>query len=187
MHATLDIARSPADFDAIIALQRSNHATAIASERHGSDGFVYARHSAELLRRFAEHLPQVVARDEQGEVVGYTLAMPVQLREAVPELKPMFAQFERMLWQGRTVASYRYFVGGQVCVAAHWRGQGLLAALYRESVRRAGPDMDLCVTEVALRNEVSLRAHLRMGFQSLGRYRDEHEDWDVIALPLKTG
>ena len=184
MSPRLDIARTRADFEAIVALQRANHASAVASERHGSEGFVYARHDAELLQRFAAYLPQVIVRDPDGQIVGYTLAMPVQLRDSVPELTPMFTQFERMPYQGRPISQWPYFVGGQVCVAPAWRGKGLLAALYSESARLAGSAMQLCVTEVALRNEVSLRAHHRLGFLPVGRYRDDHEQWEVLAWPL---
>ncbi|MCB1590189.1 MAG: hypothetical protein KDI56_14870, partial [Xanthomonadales bacterium] len=114
MSPRLDIARTRADFEAIVALQRANHASAVASERHGSEGFVYARHDAELLQRFAAYLPQVIVRDPDGQIVGYTLAMPVQLRDSVPELTPMFTQFERMPYQGRPISQWPYFVGGQV-------------------------------------------------------------------------
>src|SRR5688572_2449075 len=132
MELTLDIARTAEDFDGILALQRRYHLEAVAPEAHGTQGFVYARHTRELLERFAAELPQVIARETDGRIVGYTLAMPVSMRDALPELVPMFQQFDLAAFRGRPVASYRYMAGGQVCVAEEARGQGLIGRLYGE-------------------------------------------------------
>lgn len=184
MSLGFDIARDDHDFAQILALQRQNALDAVSSDRLASDGFVYARHSLPLLRAFAERLPQVVARDAQGRIVGYTLAMPPELRDALPELVPMFAQFDRASFRGRPLQDIPYMVGGQVCVARAYRGRGLMAQLYRECRRRLPPEYALCVTEVSARNPLSLRAHLRMGFESIGSYHDGREQWHVIAWDL---
>ena len=42
----------------------------------------------------AAHLPQVVAISH-GKVIGYNLAMPVAMKNAMPSLIPMFTEFER--------------------------------------------------------------------------------------------
>jgi GNAT superfamily N-acetyltransferase len=178
-----DIARSPQDFEQILELQRQNHLDALSGDDLASTGFVYARHTPELLQAFAAHLPQVIARSED-RVVGYTLAMPVALREALPELVPMFAQFDRTQFRGRPLSDYRYMVGGQVCVARDFRGRGLLGRLYDECDRRLPADFTLCVTEISERNVVSLRAHLKVGFERIGAYRDDHEQWDIVAREL---
>ena len=49
-----------------------------------------------------------------------------------------------------------------------------------------GDRFDFTVTEVAARNTRSLRAHARVGFQTLHVYPDPTtgEDWHVIALDL---
>jgi hypothetical protein len=51
---------------------------------------------------------------------------------------------------------------------------------------RYGGQFDFTVTEVAARNRRSLRAHARVGFQTLHVYPDATtgEEWDVIALDL---
>lgn len=183
MDIRFDIARSPQDFEQVLTLQRQNHLDALAGDDLASTGFVYARHTVEVLEAFAAHLPQVVARDGE-RIVGYTLAMPVTLRDALPELVPMFQQFERMTYRGRPLAAYRYMVGGQVCVAREVRGQGLLARLYHECRRRLPGGFELCVTEISERNAVSLRAHLKVGFEPIGTYQDANELWNVVAWNL---
>jgi L-amino acid N-acyltransferase YncA len=179
-----DIARSPAHFDQILALQRRNLLAEVDPADRATQGFVYARHTRPLLEAMAAELPQVVAIDA-GRVVGYTLAMPAAMRDAIPQLVPMFGQFDRTQWRGRPLAAYRYMVGGQVCVDHAYRGRGLLRALYEECRRRLPPEFALCVTEVSERNAVSLRAHLKMGFETAATYVDEGDRWQILVWDLR--
>lgn len=187
MPITLDTARTDDDFTQILALQRQyslyGGAATADADTLAREGFVYARHDLRLLRAFAAELPQVVAR-EGARVVGYTLAMPPSLREALPELVPMFEQFDRMRYQGAPIAAQRYVVGGQVCVDRDYRGLGLMRMLYFGMRDRLPNGYSACVTEVSARNAVSLRAHLAMGFQQVGRYQDAKDSWLVIAWNL---
>ena len=52
---------------------------------------------------------------------------------------------------------------------------------FRASPRAAESLPALCATEIAVRNEISLRAHYRIGFEPVERYRDEAEHWEVVA------
>lgn len=183
MEIHLDIARTVAQFDQILALQRANLFDAVDPAERQRSGFVYARHTRALLERMAAHLPQVIAVCGD-RVVGYTLAMPVAMRDALPELVPMFAQFDRTLYRGRPLPDYRYMVGGQICVAREHRGKGLLRRLYQETRHRVYPAHELCVTEVSHRNPVSLAAHLNMGFESIASYEDGTDRWEVVAWDL---
>ena len=40
------------------------------------------------------------------------------------------------------------------------------------------------VTEIASRNQVSLRAHARMGFEGVSTYTDSAEEWVIVAWDL---
>src|SRR5262249_24579419 len=117
--------------------------------------------------------PSIVAYD--GETLaGYALVMPVECRQWLPVLQPMFARLDALKVQ-------RYYVMGQICVAQAYRGRGVFDALYREHRERLSPQFDACVTEVATRNMRSMRAHQRVGFTELERYRDATDEWSLIA------
>jgi RimJ/RimL family protein N-acetyltransferase len=47
-----------------------------------------------------------------------------------------------------------------------------------------GQERDLCVTEIATRNLVSIRAHEKMGFEIISRYADPGEEWVIVAWDL---
>jgi RimJ/RimL family protein N-acetyltransferase len=39
---------------------------------------------------------------------------------------------------------------------------------------------DFVITEIATRNTRSIRAHEKVGFQLLHRFKDDKEEWDVV-------
>jgi len=179
----ISIASTDRHLEEILALQRRYHALALPAEVQQSEGFVFAEHTLPLLRRMAAQLPQSIALSD-GNVVGYCLALPLSLQAEVPSLTPMFEQFRQSFYRGNPLSDYRFFVGGQVCVDRAHRGKGLMARLYEQLRVSVGPDYDLCVTEIATRNRVSIGAHEKMGFELISTYRDPCEEWAVVAWDL---
>jgi GNAT superfamily N-acetyltransferase len=180
----LDLASTDLHFGQILDLQRLNHAGALSPDVQAHEGFVYAQHTASLLRRMSAELPQAVALAD-NMVVGYCLSLPLSLRSELPTIAPMFDQFARCAYRGRSVSELSFFVGGQVCVDRAYRGRGLIGRLY-EHVRRSAPaKYELCVTEIAIRNQVSVRAHKRIGFEEVSKYSDGREEWVIVAWPLR--
>lgn len=181
--ATLTIASSDRHLEGILALQRRFLARTSPKEQQAQEGFVFVEHTLPLLRRMAARSPQAIALVGE-QVVGYCLSLHLSLRDEVPSLGPMFEQFDRCVYRQRPLRDYRFIVGGQTCVDRDQRGQGLMARLY-DQVRVSLPfPCDLCVTEVATRNQVSMRAHERMGFEPMFTYSDGREDWVVVAWDL---
>jgi hypothetical protein len=74
----------------------------------------------------------------------------------------------------------RYYVMGQVCVAKSWRGTGVFDHLYAAHRKHLHGRFDACVTEISVRNTRSLKAHMRVGFEELERYRDATDEWVVV-------
>ena len=183
--ATVTTATTDAHLEGILALQRRNHVNAVARQVQDREGFVFVEHTLPMLQRLAAASPQAIALHE-GRVVGYCLSMLPSLRHEVPVLAPMFWQFEHCQIRGRPLTAHRYVVGGQVCVDRDFRGQGLLARLYDQLRASLAPACDLCVTEIATRNVVSVRAHEKMGFEAIAHYDDGKEAWVIVAWDLAT-
>jgi L-amino acid N-acyltransferase YncA len=158
------------ELEQILALQQENLAAT-------GDGFVTVRHTLETLRAMHAQLPSVVARDERGAVVGYALSMAREAQGLLPILAPMFARLDGL----GALAGKRWYVMGQVCVAKAFRGQGVFDALYRGHRERYAGRFDALVTEIATRNGRSMRAHQRVGFTEIDRYRDATDAWSVVG------
>jgi GNAT superfamily N-acetyltransferase len=171
----------------ILALQAENLPAALSPEAMVSQGFVTVRHDPGVLLRMNEAAPAIIAK-AGGRVVGYALAMPRDFAADVPILRPLFEVLDTLQWNGRPLRlNPRWFLVGQICVADGYRGRGIFDGLYRSMAETYGDRFDFTVTEVAARNTRSLRAHARVGFQTLHVYPDATtgEDWHVIALDLR--
>jgi GNAT superfamily N-acetyltransferase len=177
---TVGTVRGPAELEQILALQRANLAANVSADEANAQGFLTAVHDLETLRRMHELAPSIVARSDDG-LAGYALTMRVEARADVPILEPMFQLFETLSWRGRPLPETRFYVMGQVCVAKPFRGQGVFDALYRGHRDHYRDRFELLLTEVSQRNPRSLRAHERVGFEPLHRYRDSVDDWVILG------
>ena len=110
MEIVFDVASTEQHFAQILHLQTQNLCRALTAEQQAQQGFVFAEHTMPLLQMMAAHLPQVVAI-RHGKVIGYNLARPVAMKEAMPSLIPMFTEFERSTYKGRPLATYQFMVG----------------------------------------------------------------------------
>ena len=158
------------ELEQILALQRASLAPT-------ADGFVTVEHTLDVLKAMHAQLPSLVAVDEQGDVVAYALSMARELRPMLPILAPMFARLDAL----PALAGMRWYVMGQICVAGAWRGRGVFDALYAAHRAEYAGRFDAIVTEIATRNGRSMRAHARVGFVELDRYRDATDEWSVVA------
>lgn len=177
-------ARGAGDLRGILALQEQNLATAINADEAAQQGFVTVSHELDALLAMHALAPSIVARAVDGgaeRIVGYALAMPLETRRLVPILEPMFQKLDTLSWRAGPLSGVRYYVMGQVCVAKAYRGQGVFDALYRGHRDTYAGRFELLVTEIAARNIRSLRAHQRVGFELLERYRDDVDDWLIVG------
>jgi ribosomal protein S18 acetylase RimI-like enzyme len=161
------------ELESILTLQRANHAENLTADEVASQGFVTVVHDLPLLQRMHAIAPSIVAVDG-SELAGYALVMPVECRTLIPVLVPMFDRLDAL---GTT----SYYIMGQICVAKAYRGRGVFDALYAAHREHLAARYDRCVTEVATRNTRSMRAHERVGFTILEKYRDATDEWALLT------
>jgi GNAT superfamily N-acetyltransferase len=170
----------------ILALQAANLPTALSEDERASQGFVTLEHDLGLLREMNTPHAHTLARCG-GRVVGYALVMLPCFRARLPLLEPMFARFDALEpceERGRTLAEERYFVMGQVCVAADHRGRGLLARMYAHQREQLAAHFDFAVTEIDGANQRSLAAHARTGYRVVDEYEAGGRAWVVVLAEL---
>lgn len=180
MPITYSTAATDEDLRQIIALQRQNLYKNTPAEYQKDQGFTTVEHSFETLKEMNTALPQIIAKDG-NTLVGYALVMPRTFGKLVPELVPMFDIVAELDWEGKTIGEQRFYVMGQICVAESHRGQGIFDGLYAAHKKYFSVDFDICVTEVAVRNTRSQRAHERVGFRTIYTYEDYTDVWNVVV------
>ena len=180
---TLQQATTDDHFEGILDLQKRNLYTTVSEEVQAREGFVFANHNVQLLKKMASYLPQVIAL-HKNKVIGYNLAMTSSMQDELQSLKPMFNEFKKCSYRNKPLTEYTFMVGGQVCVEKDFRGQGLLSKLYHETRNHVQSNYQLCVTEISQRNLKSLMAHQKMGFEVIRTYPGEKELWDIVAWDM---
>jgi GNAT superfamily N-acetyltransferase len=161
------------ELEQILTLQRANLAPALSADEIATQGFLTLAHDLPMLRAMHAIAPSIVAVDGD-ELAGYALVMPVECRDLIPVLVPMFTRLDALGLAG-------YYIMGQVCVAKPYRGRGVFDALYAAHRSHLSDRYDHCVTEVATRNTRSMRAHERIGFRVLETHADATDDWALVA------
>lgn len=176
------LTQSDHDLRGILALQQENLKKAISSETAHSQGFVTVEHDLPLLRRMHEAEPSVIAKDGD-RVVGYCLTMLPSFRNDIPVLRSMFDMLDEIEFEGKLLAETGYVAMGQICVADGYRGQGLFDTMYDRFREHLSDRYPLAVTEIAVSNPRSQRAHERVGFRTIHTYFDPayNETWNVVA------
>ena len=168
----------------ISTLQARNLKQVLSENTALKEGFVTMDYGLPLLARMNSYEPQIIAVDNEA-VVGYALATVRQLKNEIPLLTPMFDLIERLEYQERKISDYRFYVMGQVCIEKSYRGKGVFKKLYDKHKEVFSKNYDLCITEVSRRNPRSIRAHEKVGFQTIHRYTDHMDDWLVLVLDLR--
>jgi len=185
---TVSAVQHRTELEQILALQRKNLKQVLSEEDMRSQGFVTVRHELPDLEQMHALAPSIVAH-QGGELVAYALTMPRECRALMPVLVPMFELFDQLEYQGKPLNDHRFYVMGQICIDSAHRGQGLFELLYHKHRELYQPRFDFIVTEVSVHNTRSMRAHERVGFQTLHTHRDETDEWAVVLwdwrLPQK--
>ena len=163
----------------ILDLQRQNLRGVNNNATEKEQGFVTVTHSIEKLRLMHNIEPSIIVKDDDV-LAGYALVMPTACSTVVPELFPMFERFGKMNYKGKLLAEYNFYVMGQICVAAAFRGKGVFDMLYNKHREALQNKYDFVITEIATRNIRSIRAHERVGFKTLDVYTDDLDEWAVV-------
>jgi GNAT superfamily N-acetyltransferase len=177
---TATVTQNRHDLEQILALQQCNLAAKLSTDEGRDQGFLTVEHSLDMLQKMHDAAPSIVIKDDE-KIVAYALTMLRECRLMIPLLVPMFNSLDELKWQRKPLNKYSFYVMGQICVDKAYRGQGLFDQLYKKHKEVYRSRFDLLVTEISTRNTRSLRAHERVGFQTINVYRDETDEWAVVV------
>lgn len=164
----------------ILDLQYINLPQNINAIEAKEQGFVTVHHNFEVLLAMNEKFPHIIAKDKE-KIIGYTLVMLPEFGNKIPVLIPLFEKINQLSYQGNILGKASYFVMGQVCVAKAYRGQGIFAGLYQQMKKEMSPHFKYIITEIATRNTRSMRAHEKVGFETIHIFSTPEEEWAIVA------
>ena len=168
-----------ADLLDILRMQKLYLRGQTSPREESEQGFLTVAHDLEMLVLMDQLEPSVIVKDDET-LAGYALVMPKTCAAIIPVLLPMFEILNQLVYQGKLINEYNYYVMGQVCVDKAYRGKGVFEMLYKEHRHRFQSSYDFVISEISTRNKRSLRAHEKTGFRPIHIYRDETDEWAVV-------
>ena len=164
----------------ILDLQQQNLPKNISAEELKSQGFVTFQHDLKTLQEFHQLAPSVIVKDDE-KVIAYALTVVNEARHVFPPMESMFRLLEKLQWKDKPFCDYRYYEMGQVCVAKEYRGKDVFEMLYQEHKKSYSNKYDLLVTMISTMNHRSLKAHEKVGFETVLIEKDELDEWAVVV------
>lgn len=164
----------------ILDLQQQNLPKNISPAELRSQGFVTFQHDLETLQQFHQLAPSIIVKDDD-KVVAYALTVVNQARHIFPPMESMFVLLESLQWKNKPFNSYRYYEMGQVCVSKDYRSKGIFEMLYQQHKRSYNEKYDLLVTKISTKNYRSLKAHKKIGFETVIIEKDDLDEWVVVV------
>lgn len=164
----------------ILDLQQQNLPKNISEEELRSQGFVTFEHSLKILEQFNQLAPSIIVKDDE-KVVAYALTVVNEARDIFPPMESMFRLLETLQWKNKPFHQFRYYEMGQVCIAKDYRGKGIFEMLYQQHKKSYSEKYDLLVTKVSTKNHRSLKAHQKVGFETVIIEKDILDEWAVVV------
>ena len=144
------------------------------------EGFVTWLYPMELLKQMHQLSPSVIIKD--GKIVAaYALTTLKASRSFHSDLETMFHNLEAVQYKSKPLASCSFYCMGQICVAREYRGKRLVQMLYQKHKEVYSPHYDFILTEISTRNIRSLKAHKKIGFETIYTYTDAVDEWNVVV------
>ncbi len=168
----------------LLTLQKDNLKQNLDAQTIDSQGFVSFVYSPDDIKGMMKDEPQIIAMDGD-EIVGYALTASLEYAQTIKLLQPLVEKSKTLTYDNNTLlplSNLRYYIMGQVCVKAGYRGIGVFDALYQGHKEYLSGKYDGVITEIATENKRSLAAHRRVGFKTIHEYYDEvsEKDWEIV-------
>lgn len=166
------------DLVQISTLNETYLKTRLSQGEREQEGFLTWRYDLPLLERLHQLAPSVICK-EQEQVVGYALTALREATDVHPEQELLIPQISGLVFQGRSLSSYTYYLMGQLCVAKSYRGRGVVEKMYAFHRQVYSPKYELIVTTISLENVRSERVHQRVGWKPIHLFADHFGSWRV--------
>lgn len=170
-----------ADFDAILDLQAQNTPEHLSGQDR-RQGYIVSRMERRQLEAINSQLGIMVAL--RGDTLaGFVCLMPPDARPRPPVVDAMLeiAAGQRLAQQN--IRDLRTFLYGPVCIAAAFRGQGLLQQLFDAVRAHLHGRYDAGLAFIADDNPHSLAAHVSgLGMHDVARFDCAGKAYHLVAF-----
>jgi hypothetical protein len=169
------------EINSLLQLQSENLKINLDAQTIDSQGFVSFVYTPKVMTDMMKGGPQIVVKDNDL-IIGYALTTTLDYGETITLMKPLIQKSRTLRFNNTPLSELKYYIMGQVCVRAGYRGIGVFDMLYAGHKQFLSDKYDCVVTEIADDNKRSLAAHKRIGFQTIHEYFDDisQKHWHLV-------
>jgi GNAT superfamily N-acetyltransferase len=168
------------ELEQIQILNQQNLKQNLSEDEMLQEGFVSWNYSFELLEKMHQLAPSAIVKDGD-EVIGYALVTLKEARCFHVDFEKMITNLQPVIYEGKPLMSFHFYLMGQVCIHKNYRGKGVFPLLFQQHKISYGREYDLLVTEISAKNQRSLKAHEKVGFKNIFAYSEGIDEWNVVV------
>ncbi|CAF1417775.1 unnamed protein product [Rotaria magnacalcarata] len=176
-------AESEEDLLNIISLMKSNLRKTLSLDQQASDGFLSIEFSYDILRKMNQPASSIIATDTtSNKLVGYALASLPEIAVELPDIAKLILLIKTLDYKGKPLRDNTYYILGQICVADGYRGRMVFDGMLQKHRELHSDRYEMMITCISNKNVRSLRAHARVGFETIYTFNDLSSDdtWHAV-------
>ncbi len=164
----------------IAALSLANIATGLTAEEKAREGFLTWSYDLPALQELHAIAPSIIVKDGD-KVAGYAIVLTRDAASIYQPLQDMLQILDPIIYADKPLSEHDFYIMGQICVHPDYRGKGVFQLLYDFHREQYAGRYNFLVTEIAVTNFRSQRAHEKVGFRKIHTHTDKLGDWDVVV------
>jgi len=169
------------DYPAIVKLHQANLWRNLSPEER-LDGFLSVGWDRTQIEA-ANHDLAVMVAESDSSIIGYLGGTTIAYSRQFPLLNAMIELYPEIQFQGRSLAEYQSFVYGPICIHTHYRGTGVLQALFQALLKQVAGQYDVGIAFVSQQNPRSWQAHTqKLGMEVLRDFEFKGNSYGVLGF-----
>jgi hypothetical protein len=171
------------DYEQLVALQEATLVSNL-SDAEKADGFLSRTFTAEELKAMDTDLCIVVC-ENNGSVQGFLATGTLEYNGQFDLPSTMIARFNQVNYEDKLLSAWASFIAGPVAIDKSARGTGAFQGMYHELFRIIPEKYDLATTLISTVNTRSLRAHEKIGYESVDGFNWNNRDYIILVRKVR--
>lgn len=170
------------DVDGVLALQ-DLYLYARLNEEERKRGFVTTPFSRQQIEEIMDMDGLFIAEEDQ-EIIAYVYAGTWDYFDKWPIFPYMTSRFSSLKYKSYEISRSATFQYGPVCVHEKFRGKGTFNATFESMRLEWIKKFPLSLTFINAVNEVSEKAHLKLGWEVIDRFSFNDKNYLTLAYEM---
>lgn len=172
------------DIEGVLRLQEKYLFRNMSAEER-KRGFVTTPFTHAQVEKILDQNGLFIAKDQEHQVVAYVFAADWDYFSQWEIFNYMVSRFPQMLYRGKEISKHNTFQYGPICIDIPFRGSGLMKQITEEMRMEFVKRFPISLTFINGVNEVSTRAHKKVGWEIIDEFKFNDNNYITLALDMQ--